>query len=182
MNGGPTLTMALLFGSPAIDQGSGDGVPSTDQRGMPRPVDGDFSGTAQFDIGAFEYDPQTADSDGDSLTDYNEIIVYHSNPTSIDSDNDGMGDDAEVTAGTSPTNAASLFDIESENSTNWNGAGIVVRWQSAHGKQYEILRTTNLASGFTTIASHVDATEPVNTSTDTTATAEGPYFYKIRLE
>jgi hypothetical protein len=56
-NGGPTQTMALLPGSPAIDGGSSFGL-STDQRGDPRPVD--FSGIPNAaggdgaDIGAFE--------------------------------------------------------------------------------------------------------------------------------
>jgi hypothetical protein len=48
-NGGPTLTMALLSGSPAIDTGNSVGAPFTDQRGFPRPA-----GSAA-DIGAFEY-------------------------------------------------------------------------------------------------------------------------------
>ena len=54
-NGGPTLTRALLAGSPAIDKGHGSGA-TTDQRGFPRPIglpavgDGDGS-----DIGAFEF-------------------------------------------------------------------------------------------------------------------------------
>lgn len=47
--GGPTLTMALLAGSPAIDAGDPLAAPLTDQRGYPRP-----SGMAP-DIGAFEY-------------------------------------------------------------------------------------------------------------------------------
>jgi hypothetical protein len=48
-NGGPTLTMALLPGSPAIDAGDSSAAPATDQRGFPRPA-----GLAS-DIGAFEY-------------------------------------------------------------------------------------------------------------------------------
>jgi hypothetical protein len=48
-NGGPTLTLALLPGSPAIDAGNTSLAPSTDQRGFPRPA-----GMAA-DIGAFEY-------------------------------------------------------------------------------------------------------------------------------
>jgi hypothetical protein len=48
-NGGPTLTMALLAGSPAINAGTTTGAPATDQRGVPRPQG------AGVDIGAFEY-------------------------------------------------------------------------------------------------------------------------------
>jgi hypothetical protein len=48
-NGGPTLTMALLPGSPAIDAGGAIGAPATDQRGVLRPQG------AGMDIGAFEF-------------------------------------------------------------------------------------------------------------------------------
>ncbi|HET6594678.1 MAG TPA: PxKF domain-containing protein [Anaerolineales bacterium] len=47
-NGGPTQTVALLTGSPAIDSGNNDTCESTDQRGVTRP-----QGEA-CDIGAFE--------------------------------------------------------------------------------------------------------------------------------
>ena len=53
-NGGPTLTHALLPDSPAIDAGTDDGCPPTDQRGAPRPVDGNRDGTPSCDIGAYE--------------------------------------------------------------------------------------------------------------------------------
>jgi predicted outer membrane repeat protein len=47
-NGGPTETMALLPGSPAINAGTNTGCPATDQRGVTRPQQG------QCDIGAYE--------------------------------------------------------------------------------------------------------------------------------
>jgi hypothetical protein len=48
--GGPTQTMPLLPGSPALGQGApgGAGVPTTDQRGFPRPTSG------RVDVGAFQ--------------------------------------------------------------------------------------------------------------------------------
>jgi hypothetical protein len=48
-NGGPTLTMALLAGSPAIDAGDDALAPAYDQRGVKRPQG------AHADLGAFEF-------------------------------------------------------------------------------------------------------------------------------
>jgi hypothetical protein len=61
-NGGPTVTHALLAGSPAIDHGKLDTIPAlasnTDQRGSPRPCDNaaipNAAGIDGTDIGAFE--------------------------------------------------------------------------------------------------------------------------------
>ena len=59
--GGPTWTMALLDASPALDAvatgncSTIDGVPlESDQRGMPRPGDGNRDGIVGYDIGAYE--------------------------------------------------------------------------------------------------------------------------------
>jgi hypothetical protein len=48
-NGGPTLTMALLDVSPAIDYATSTGAPITDQRGFFRPVG------SSPDVGAYEF-------------------------------------------------------------------------------------------------------------------------------
>jgi CSLREA domain-containing protein len=53
-NGGPTLTHALLWGSPAIDAGDNTKCPSIDQRGIMRPLDGNGDGKAICDIGSYE--------------------------------------------------------------------------------------------------------------------------------
>lgn len=53
-NGGPTLTHALLPGSPLLDAGDAAACPATDQRGFARPADGDGDGAPGCDIGAFE--------------------------------------------------------------------------------------------------------------------------------
>ncbi|NOT62858.1 MAG: hypothetical protein HOP19_21830, partial [Acidobacteria bacterium] len=63
-NGGPTQTLALLAGSPALDKGSAANNPvtmspiTTDQRGLPRPVElatANAMGGNGSDIGAYEH-------------------------------------------------------------------------------------------------------------------------------
>ena len=52
-NGGPTKTRAIVVGSIAVDHAQANCV-ATDQRGSPRPADGNGDGAAVCDSGAFE--------------------------------------------------------------------------------------------------------------------------------
>ncbi len=60
-NGGPLPTHTLLLGSPAIDTAGVD-CPDADQRGEPRPVDGDGDLIADCDMGAVELQSIPADT------------------------------------------------------------------------------------------------------------------------
>lgn len=53
-NGGKTFTHEPSTGSLAIDSGTNDGCPATDQRGYKRPADGNDDGTMVCDIGSVE--------------------------------------------------------------------------------------------------------------------------------
>ncbi|MFP4157731.1 MAG: DUF1565 domain-containing protein [Opitutales bacterium] len=63
-----------------------------------------------------EYTPDTADEDGDGLTNYDEIAVYGSDPAAADSSGDGIGDGTAVAAGLDPTTSydAIVADIQSK--------------------------------------------------------------------
>ena len=50
----------------------------------------------------FSTNPQLKDTDGDGLSDYDEVKVYHTKPLVADSDNDGYLDGDEIRTGTSP--------------------------------------------------------------------------------
>jgi hypothetical protein len=52
--GGFTPVLPILPGSAAIDAGDDASCPTTDQRGVSRPIDGDGDGVAVCDMGAFE--------------------------------------------------------------------------------------------------------------------------------
>jgi len=87
----------LLPGSPAIDMGSGPynaatniGCPNVDQRGEPRPRDGNGDGTATYDIGAYELVPPDTDNDG--IPDPADNCPLVPNPDQSDIDFDGIGD------------------------------------------------------------------------------------------
>jgi hypothetical protein len=56
-NGGPTKTHSLLSNSPAIDAGNNSRCTSIDQRGYPRPADGNGDGVPKCDIGSVELSP-----------------------------------------------------------------------------------------------------------------------------
>jgi len=67
-NGGATMTLALLPGSPAIDAGSC--AESVDQRGIARPKDGNADGSAVCDTGAYEFVSPTITFGPDALEYY----------------------------------------------------------------------------------------------------------------
>jgi hypothetical protein len=52
-------THSPLVTSPVVDSGDPAYCPSTDARGVARPIDGDGTGGATCDRGAHEYDPAT---------------------------------------------------------------------------------------------------------------------------
>jgi len=74
-NGGPTLTHALLLGSPAIDKGTNFSASATDQRGQTRTYDNpgipNAAGGDGTDIGAFEFIPPTLGI----APDYGDVIL-----------------------------------------------------------------------------------------------------------
>jgi CSLREA domain-containing protein len=98
-NGGPTLTHALLAGSPAIDGGDIADCAPTDQRQVARPLDGDGDGSPFCDIGAYEYcTVERNDVDCDFVGDIAEVacgaevVNGASRPERVDTPGDDDGD------------------------------------------------------------------------------------------
>ena len=132
---------------------------------------------ATTDIGAYEY--HWTDSDGDTLTDMDEVNVYGTSPFRADSDFDGVPDNLELLAGTDPLDPASRFAVTGIES---GGAdAITLRWSSASGRIYRISGSPDPQAGYETLQGNIPADPPENSRT-LTAPDGGRWLYRISLE
>jgi hypothetical protein len=99
-----------------------------------------------------------------------------------DPDGDHMTNQQEFLAGTDPNSNLSFLGMLPLESPA-GGSGFVIRWNSVAGKFYTLDRSTNLLLGFSTsVKTHIPATEPVNSETETNAIQNESFFYRVRLE
>jgi hypothetical protein len=104
--GGPTPTVPLLAGSPAIDGGNTAAAPATDQRGHARPYG------AAADIGAFESSPPFfigGQVSGHTLRDEVTIVIGSSNLTTTNLGTYGISAFAAGSYTVTPTSPNYLF-------------------------------------------------------------------------
>jgi sulfatase modifying factor 1 len=125
----------------------GDGVPDQFETGTGIYVSPTNTGTS----------PTAPDSDGDGLTDGQEVNTYHSNPNLADTDGDGFSDPFEISTGFDPASATSTPDILSSIRT-----AVEYRFNAANGVSYRIEASTDLAN-WTTIETPIIGTGGVIT-------------------
>ena len=77
-----------------------EGVSDGDHDGVPRNVEGTHGSNDALE-----------DTDGDGLSDYEEIYFWKTNPTSKDTDNDSYGDGEEIRGGFSPVGSDRLSEL-----------------------------------------------------------------------
>ncbi len=65
-------------------------------------TDADLDGLTDAEEKQLGTNPKNIDTDGDGLTDYDEVKIYHTNPLKADTDGDGYGDGAELRRGYNP--------------------------------------------------------------------------------
>lgn len=71
-------------------------------------TDQDLDGLTDVEEKKYGTDPKKADTDGDGITDKDEITIYHTNPLKADTDGDGVKDGEEVRRGTNPNGPGKL--------------------------------------------------------------------------
>ncbi len=144
--------------------------------------DADNDGLSNDQEAALLTDPMNPDTDGDGLTDGDEINVYHTNPLLADSDNDGVSDGMEIAAGTDPNDKESCFKVVRADAAV--GGLLSIVWNGRADRTYRVNRRTDLTQrGYDTITTGVPGVAPRTEYVIPTATgAPDSAFYWVEME
>lgn len=140
--------------------------------------DPDYDGLTTDEEIALGSNPLNADTDGDGLSDFDEVRTYFTDPILTDSDGDGMSDFREINAGSDPNDPASCFAVSL---TPLPIGGMRLTWQGKTGRHYRVNRCDQLGSGaYTTLATGVSGMEPQTQYDDTQGSSCA--FYWVEQE
>ncbi|HEY1790336.1 MAG TPA: choice-of-anchor Q domain-containing protein [Verrucomicrobiae bacterium] len=159
--------------SPCINSGNNSYITSViDLDGHPRIQGG------TVDIGAYEYQTPTSVISYAWLQQYGLPTDGSVDYTNLDGTSFNVYQD--WIAGLDPTNPASVLAMTTPNAAT-NNSGITVTWQSVNGIVYNLQRSTNLPV-FITVQANIPGVGSSTSYNDTTATNNGPYFYRIGVQ
>jgi hypothetical protein len=166
--------LRLQTNSPCVNAGNDAYAPGLmDLDGNPRIVGG------TVDVGAYE-------CQSPALLDYYVWLQGHGLPTDAsavyaDSDGDGMNNWQEWLAGTNPTNAASVLQLQQ---TTVLPAGVTLTWTSVTNRAYFVERTINLMPqpAFSLLQTNIPGLPGTTSFTDTNPPPSGPAFYRVGVQ
>jgi PKD repeat protein len=169
----------LAAGSPCIDAITNTVYEKTgaDMDGTGRPLDGNLDGIALPDMGCYEFINTAADSDGDGLTDTNEL-TRGTDPARADTDGDGANDGDEDIAGTNPTNAADFFHIIAIS----NLPPTTIYFRSSPDRRYTLWINDSLLNGTWQSVTSRTGFGGADTMQSTNTTPNRTIFYRLQVE
>jgi hypothetical protein len=182
----------LLANSPCIDTGTNVSVAITnfnvsltnDLADVPRPLNGNNDGLANFDIGAYELLLEAADSNSDGIPD-GWTWKHGLNPTHPDlalgnPDGDAHTTYQEWVADTDPTNALSIFRI----AAILPGPQVTLDYLSSSNRQYTLMCATNLADGsvWENVPGQVDVAGSGGLDSLTDTNEAAGMFYRVSVQ
>jgi len=100
----------------------------------PQVVDTDGDGLTDLqEIVTYNTDPAKADTDGEGLSDQAEVVTYHTDPRDTDTDNDGFSDFVEVTYGGDPNDPSGVPNPLMSYSQTFEGTPNLAAWYTPSG-------------------------------------------------
>ena len=169
-NGTPTVREVNLGDVSAASFGSGDKVTgtATDAGGN----------SSEFAPGFLVF----IDTDGDGLSDDDEINSYGTDPNRADTDGDGQNDGSEVAAGSNPLDVHSLLRVVEV--TRPDPSSFTVTWTAKSGKLYRLVRSADPNfTDATVVATDLPGSEPYAIYTDTAVPPESTkMFYRVEVQ
>ncbi|MCX6980578.1 MAG: choice-of-anchor D domain-containing protein [Verrucomicrobia bacterium] len=166
-----------------VSRGSANAAVTVKQIELVETDDPDGDGLTTAQETTLGTDPLKVDTDGDGISDGDEVNIYHTNPLLVDTDGDGIPDGAEIAAGTDPNSVNSYFRVTSIQRTP--AGEFALTWPSVAGKSYQVRRSTDVTfANYTTIANSVSGSGSTVTYTDTNppVVTQGGVFYRVALE
>lgn len=91
--------------------GTATGSKTFQQVTVPVVADADKDGLPDQRENELKTNPRLADTDGDKLSDYDEVEIYRTDPLKQDTDGDGFPDGEEVQTGNNPSGSGSLRNL-----------------------------------------------------------------------
>ena len=91
--------------NPLIEDTNGDGIPDGEE-------DPDKDGLTNIQEANLGTNMIVSDTDHDGLTDYEEVMNYHTDPLKVDTDGDGVTDGTEIAIGSNPLVAETTFETK----------------------------------------------------------------------
>lgn len=91
-------------------------INSSDEILFGDPLDSDGDGLTNYEeINIYGTDPFNLDTDGDGISDGDEILIWKTDPLNPDTDGDGYNDGLEVRSGYNPLGPGRIFETNEEN-------------------------------------------------------------------